>query len=142
MQSWTFFNSLKLLDVVSYFVHIISSKTFAALCVWPHNKALVLTLEIKLPNGFRFLKLMEFNEFKKMNLHASTQLKDHVTRREAASVVGEYGASDPVTNRCAGIFGIFTPKNASFWKQNNCKFFFTRSWNTFPHITSYWIYPR
>lgn len=53
---------------------------------------------------------MEFNEFKKMNLHASTQLKDHVTRREAASVVGEYGASDPVTNRCAGIFGIFTPK--------------------------------
>lgn len=35
---------------------------------------------------------MEFNEFKKMNLHASTQLKDHVTRREAASVVGEYGA--------------------------------------------------
>lgn len=57
---------------------------------------------------------MEFNEFKKMNLHASTQLKDHVTRREAASVVGEYGASDPVTNRCAGIFGIFTPKNASF----------------------------
>lgn len=59
MQSWTFFNSYKLLDVVSYFVHIISSKTFAALCVWPHNKALVLTLEIKLPNGFRFLKLME-----------------------------------------------------------------------------------
>lgn len=53
----------------------------------------MLTLEIKLPNGFRFLKLMEFNEFKKMNLHASTQLKDHVTRREAASVVGEYGAS-------------------------------------------------
>lgn len=34
---------------------------------------------------------MEFNEFKKMNLHASTQLKDHVTHREAASVVGEYG---------------------------------------------------
>lgn len=68
MQSWTFFNSYKLLDVVSYFVHIISSKTFAALCVWPHNKALVLTLEIKLPNGFRFLKLMEFNEFKKKNL--------------------------------------------------------------------------
>lgn len=66
---------------------------------------------------------MEFNEFKKMNLHASTQLTDHVTRREAASVVGEYVASDPVTNRCAGIFGIFTPKNASFWKQNNCKVF-------------------